>query len=206
MPRRQPRGDSPDRTGVSDLDRFRSAYDANLSRIFTFALRATGADRSEAEDIVSETFAVAWRRVGELPDPPEDRLWLYGVARHVVARSYRSHTRRQRLVERARREPVVLWGREEPGHVDVRAALDRLPPKEREVLHLLVWEQLSQEEAAAVIGCSVNAVRLRLHRARERLRDRLGAPRADAALPPSPSLSSASDTNDNVVRINLETP
>jgi RNA polymerase sigma-70 factor (ECF subfamily) len=204
VPRRQPRGDSPDRTGVSDHDRFRSAYDANFSRIFAFALRATRADRSEAEDVVAETFAVAWRRIGELPDPPEDRLWLYGVARHVAARSYRSRNRRQRLAERAKREPVVPLGREEPGHVDVRVALDRLPPKEREVLHLLVWEQLSQEETAAVIGCSVNAVRLRLHRARGRLRDRLGEQRADPAL--SPSLSPASDTNDNIVRINLETP
>jgi RNA polymerase sigma-70 factor (ECF subfamily) len=56
---------------------------------------------------------------------------------------------------------------------DVLDAVRHLPHREREALHLLVWEGLSTEEAARVIGCSPNAVRIRVHRARRRLTDRL---------------------------------
>jgi DNA-directed RNA polymerase specialized sigma24 family protein len=49
-------------------------------------------------------------------------------------------------------------------------ALDRLPPAEREALQLVLWEELSHAEAARVLGCSVNAVAIRVHRAKARLR------------------------------------
>jgi RNA polymerase sigma-70 factor (ECF subfamily) len=63
---------------------------------------------------------------------------------------------------------------------DVRDAIERLRPLDREVLRLVMWEGLSHGEAASVLDCSVNAVAQRLHNARERLRVELGRPAEQA--------------------------
>jgi RNA polymerase sigma-70 factor (ECF subfamily) len=55
----------------------------------------------------------------------------------------------------------------------VVAALDRLSVREREALQLVLWEELSHAEAAQVLGCSANAVAIRVHRAKTRLRREL---------------------------------
>ncbi len=52
--------------------------------------------------MVAETFLVAWRRSADLPRDDEVRLWLYGVARRVLANHHRSGIRRERLGERLR--------------------------------------------------------------------------------------------------------
>jgi RNA polymerase sigma-70 factor (ECF subfamily) len=57
----------------------------------------------------------------------------------------------------------------------VVAALDRLSVREREALQLVLWEELSHAEAAQVLGCSANAVAIRVHRAKTRLRRELSA-------------------------------
>jgi RNA polymerase sigma-70 factor (ECF subfamily) len=113
----------------------------------------------------------------QVPPAPEDRLWLYGVAQRVVAGRHRSARRRQNLTARLRADHGLL-APELPGARDstrdlLLAALDRLPPAQRDALQLVLWEQLSHAEAARVLGCSVNAVAIRVHRAKERLRDEL---------------------------------
>jgi RNA polymerase sigma-70 factor (ECF subfamily) len=70
---------------------------------------------------------------------------------------------------------------EAPGSRRVLDALAALPEKEREVLMLTAWEELSGSEAARVLGCSATAYRIRLHRARRRLRERLDPPPTPAA-------------------------
>jgi predicted DNA-binding protein (UPF0251 family) len=68
---------------------------------------------------------------------------------------------------------------QDPG--PVLAALASLRPKEREALQLVLWDELSHTEAAAVLGCTVNAFELRYRRARNRVRDALAAAWADTA-------------------------
>jgi RNA polymerase sigma-70 factor (ECF subfamily) len=63
----------------------------------------------------------------------------------------------------------------------VLAALASLKPKDREALQLVLWDELSHAEAAAVLGCTVNAFELRYRRARNRVRDAIAAAWADAA-------------------------
>jgi RNA polymerase sigma-70 factor (ECF subfamily) len=78
------------------------------------------------------------------------------------------------LVEEARTRPTGgdLTARDQ----DLRDAIERLRPEDREVLRLVLWEQLTHAEAAVVLGCSVNAVAQRLHTARQRLRADLTRP------------------------------
>jgi RNA polymerase sigma-70 factor (ECF subfamily) len=150
---------------VDSEQRFRAAYDEHVRAVAAFALRRapTAAD---AEDVVAETFLVAWRRFGEAPD--DLRPWLFGVARHVLRHHYRSEARRDALSARLAGALRGLGASgDEAGWL--ADALRQLPENDRDVLTLSAWEGLSHAEAGAVLGCSASAVAVRLHRARRRL-------------------------------------
>lgn len=154
-------------------DRFRSLYVEHHDSIYAYVHRRLAGTGVEVRDVVAEVFAVAWRRLDEAPASPEDRLWLYGVARRCVSRARRSGWRQRRLQARlsdeARGRVSSNGLAEDARALLVRAAIERLRPGEREALRLVMWEGLSYAEAALALGCSVNAVGLRLHKARARL-------------------------------------
>jgi len=143
--------------------------------VLGYALRRT--ERSEdAADALSEVMLVAWRRLDDVPNGDEAKLWLYGVAQRVIANQDRSARRRARLGHRLRQE-VARQSFDEHGPLDqtqeVRAALRRLSAADREVLLLSAWEDLTPSEIAVVLAQTPAAVRTRLHRARTRLREEL---------------------------------
>ena len=152
--------------------RFRALYDESIPRVYRYVSRALAPHLADVDDLVAEVYLVAWRRIDDVPLSPEDLLWLFGVARNVVAHHRRSMALRLRLQDRVVRERPVHDPDLEVSN-EVLDAVRHLPHREREALHLVVWEGLSTEEAATVIGCSPNAVRIRVHRARRRLTDRL---------------------------------
>jgi RNA polymerase sigma-70 factor, ECF subfamily len=167
--------DLADDSRADSSARFRALYKSTFSDIYAYATRALAPDPSEIDDVVAEVYLVAWRRIDELPQSPEDRLWLFGVARNVVRNTRRSTNRRLLLVHRIQRQPHPSDGSVELSDLDVTAALRRLSPNEREVMQLVVWDGLSVAETAEVLRCSVNVVQVRMHRARKRLRRRLRA-------------------------------
>jgi len=156
--------------------RFRALYCAHYPALLAYAIRRTGPS-DDAMDIVADVFTTAWRRLDQVPAAPQDRLWLYGVAQRVVAGRRRSARRLRSLTSRLRAEVAVTVpqqaGGRDPAREQLIAALDQLSPTEREALQLVLWEQLSHAEAAQVLGCSANAVGIRVHRAKARLRDLL---------------------------------
>ncbi|WP_229076304.1 RNA polymerase sigma factor [Actinoplanes sp. DH11] len=161
---------------MSSEDRFRRLYAANVEALLAFAVRRVE-QPADAADVVAETFLVAWRRSDDLPPDDEIKLWLYGVARRVLANHHRGGARRERLGERLRQRLSTVSpdpGADVPQRVVVRAALNRLPAADREILMLTVWEGLQPREVAEVIGASAVVVRARLSRARRRMRDLLG--------------------------------
>src|ERR1700709_1342666 len=76
--------------------RLSRAFDAHYGAVARYFLRRSP-NASDADDAIAEVFAVAWRRIGKLPDEPETRLWLFGVPRRVLADQQRSVRRRERL-------------------------------------------------------------------------------------------------------------
>lgn len=172
------RADKPHRIArVSDrqdpIERFRRLYDANYAPLFAYALRRTN-EASEAHDVVADTFLVLWRRLNDAPPDEEVSLWLYGVARRVLANRQRARFRSERLVVRLGQvAPAEADTEELLAQRDVaRAALSslgKLRADDREILLLAAWEKLSAAEIGLVIGCSPNAAAIRLHRARKRL-------------------------------------
>lgn len=147
---------------------FRTVYDANYHLVLGYVLRRT-ATREDAEDVVAETFLTAWRRLEQLPLGRGARPWLYGVARKALANHRRGERRRKRLMGALHAESVFSSSQlVDPGG-EVAAAFARLTDEDRELLALAAWEGLGPGQIAAVLGCSRNAARIRLHRARRRL-------------------------------------
>lgn len=159
--------------------RFETLYESHYSAIYAFFFRRVGASEDEARDLTDEVFVTAWRRLGKVPGPPRDLVWLYGVARRILSRHRRSFWRRSKLLLRLKSEATIYgdgWNTSERDVTQrerVQAAIARLKPSDRDVLGLVFWEQLSQVEVASVFGCSVNAVGLKLLRAKSRLRKEL---------------------------------
>lgn len=130
----------------------------------------------EADDIVAETFTVAWRR---FEDIPRDALpWLYGVARRVLSEERRAGRRRDALLRRMRSDSRALGARDAASEGHVLDALARLGARDREAILLVAWEGLSADRAAKAMDCSTVAFRVRLHRARARLRAQVEAGRS----------------------------
>lgn len=150
--------------------RFQQAFDTCSTRVLAYALRHT--DPDSAQDVVSDVFLVAWRRVDDLPQDPLP--WLLVVARNTLANRRRSLTRREHLESRL--ADVAGAGGSAPAAEDVAvdratmlAALAELTDSEREAVLLVAWDGLDAAGAAQVAGCSRNAFDARLHRARVRL-------------------------------------
>jgi RNA polymerase sigma factor (sigma-70 family) len=168
-------------------ERFRVLYEANYARILGYALRRCP-DPEDAADVVSETFLTAWRRLDAVP-PEEARLWLYGTARRVLANQRRGRRRRRQLGERLREDlgQAASPAPEREGRLgDVACAFACLSDGDREILALAAWEDLGAAELGRVIGCSENAARIRLHRAR-RSRRRISRTGSSQARFPPPS-------------------
>ncbi len=165
--------------------RFEALYAQYHSQVLGYALRRIDSPE-EAADVLAETFLVAWRRLEIVPEGERSCLWLYGVARRILANHRRGEHRRTQLADRLREElSARLPLAEAPGEGSALAVAFRsLADDDRELLDLQGWEGLSAGEIAAVLGCSGNAARIRLHRARRRLRVALTA--ADAPQDTSP--------------------
>jgi RNA polymerase sigma-70 factor (ECF subfamily) len=147
---------------------------------------------SDAEDVAAETFTIAWRKIDAIPSD-EPLPWLYAVARRVLANHRRGLGRRERLAALLRVEDVATPIRAGEDHDGPAfAALATLSPADQELLRLVAWEELGNQQIAAVLGITPNAVAIRLHRARERFADALARHTPDDDVKyPDPSRTSA---------------
>ncbi|HEY3631621.1 MAG TPA: RNA polymerase sigma factor [Jatrophihabitantaceae bacterium] len=171
------------RHAPSDAEqRFRPLFESHARELLGYALRRVGSPE-DAADVVADTMLVAWRRIGDVPTDGTARLWLYGVARRVLANHHRSNARRERLGERLRqqlRTVVPDPADDVTSVVVIRQALAALSGSDRELIELTTWEGLEPHEVAVVLGVPARTVRNRLHRARTRLRRQLGDARDGA--------------------------
>lgn len=169
--------------------KFRALYAGAHPDVLRFVRRRVHPD--QAEDVTADAFLTAWRRVGDLPDDPDDaRAWLFGIARNCLLNARRGEHRRGALAVRladaapsgsdwyADADPALLAER-----IDVADAWARLGDREQEVIALTVLDGLTSAQAGAVLGISAVAYRLRLSRARASLRRALGDHAADSDQP-----------------------
>lgn len=160
---------------------FEALFAAYQSDVLAYVIRRTS--MASAEDVLAETFLVAWRRADRVPKDPLP--WLLGVARRVLANQRRGELRRGALVSRmrgARSGPGASW--EPPSMIspELAAALASLSEREREALLLTAWDGLDPGRAASAAGCTAPTFRVRLHRARKRVAAQLDTSTSSAPL------------------------
>ncbi|HEY1625999.1 MAG TPA: RNA polymerase sigma factor [Streptosporangiaceae bacterium] len=165
----------------TDPELFTAIFDRHCGEILRYVHARLGPDL--AEDVTSETFLAAFGARGRFdPEAVSARPWLYGIAVRQIGKHRRAEGRRIRLLRLAPRDlPTEDFGdraaeRVTAGQLGPRlaAVLARLPGKDRELLLLIAWAELSYDEAATALGTTVSAVKARLHRVRVRIRRELG--------------------------------
>jgi RNA polymerase sigma-70 factor (ECF subfamily) len=151
---------------MNDEERMEALFRRHYREVAAYVRRRAEPDL--VEDVVAETFLVAWRRLDRVP--AEARPWLLAVARKTLATQRRSLARRRSLLTRLEAAGRPDERDEQPSELGVADALEHLSEKDREAITLVVWDELSPNEAAVVVGQSPVAFRVRLHRAKRRLR------------------------------------
>lgn len=154
----------------ADRSRITDAIAENSPDLLAYFERRVGPD--DAADLLAETMMTAWRRGGSIPPSPEEaRMWLFGVARNVLANAERSERRRWRLADRLR---LLLDPRPERDAADagaeVRDAVARLEPDLAELVRLIHWDGFGVAEAGAVLGWNPSTARTRYARAKSDLK------------------------------------
>ena len=167
--------------------RFRDLYDAAYVDLLRFVSRRV--HPTHAEDVVGDVMLVAWRRLDDVPpDASAARAWLFGVARKTLQNSRRREDRQDAV---AIRLAEVRYGPTDAGHhpdlvackADIASAWPLLSATDQEALALSVLDGLTAPEAAVVLDISPTAFRLRLSRARRKLRRQVDSATADEPLP-----------------------
>lgn len=168
-----------ERTRSGDAEAFGDLYERHARAVQSYCLWRT-ADLRLAEDVTSTVFLEAWRRRGRLELTTGSAApLLLGVATNVLRQQWRSQRRHRGALERLRGVGVAAPDDVEAEAIERMEAVHRiqaageeiraLPRREREVLALIAWGELSYEETAVALGVPIGTVRSRLARARGRL-------------------------------------
>lgn len=174
-------------------DEFTQLFRQTAPRVHAYAVRQVGSDA--ADDLVSETYAIAWRRRSQIPLAPLP--WLLVVARNLASNHRRSQRRSAQLWLTAVRDQ---WRPSSPSpdaevlqRETALAALAVCTDAEREALLLTAWDGLTASEAARVAGCSTHAFTVRLARARARFTAHVQGSDSPEAAAPHLTLLTAKD-------------
>ena len=139
-----------------ETDRFRSFVRATYEDLTLYAMRRVGV--SAADDVVSETYTIAWRKWMD-PPPADPRPWLFGIARNIV----RNELRRERRASRFSRS----WRADQPVAAvsvddEFRQAFASLSLDDQEILRLIAWDGLDPSQLAEALGIKHGAAATRL--------------------------------------------
>jgi RNA polymerase sigma-70 factor (ECF subfamily) len=170
-------------TAAGDTDAFGCFYRRHEALVLAYAFHRCR-NASDVADLVGDTFIGALRSAGRFDERDGDAVpWLLTIAWRALAHQRRSFLRRQRLTHRLASLPTFCADEAEAVAAaldasrlapELSAALRTLPPKDQELLMLVHRDGLAPTQAGRVVGMNANTARLRLSRARARLRERLG--------------------------------
>jgi RNA polymerase sigma-70 factor (ECF subfamily) len=145
----------------------------NTRTVFQIALSVVG-NAADAEDVTQDAFIRAYVKFESLNEPQRFRAWVCRIARHVALNHIRSATRFRKREERGHDDATASVDVEEVAEVRdfqrrLRAAIDRLPARLRDVVLLCAIEELEPTEVAGILGIPAGTVRSRLHAGRKHL-------------------------------------
>jgi RNA polymerase sigma factor (sigma-70 family) len=176
--------------------RFAVLYERHLQRVASYLARRVGSEL--AEDLTAEVFVRAFRARRTFRAEHDTALpWLLGIASHLVGDHRRAERRRLVALQRvAIATSGVVHDQITEVAPEMVRRLRRLPAADRDALLLVVWGELSYEEAAVALGVPVGTVRSRIARARDRLAKAIGDDAGAAGPGGAPPVVAKGETND----------
>ncbi len=157
---------------------FDGVFEAEFPALHRFLRRRVGA--AFADELTASTFAAAYESWARFDAERPLRPWLYGIAANLVRHHWRDERRMLRAYARTGLDPVLAEDSDALDRVEAQArrrelaaALAELRPRDREILLLHAWAELSDAEIAAALSLPIGTVKSRLHRTRQCLRNRL---------------------------------
>ncbi|NRQ31414.1 sigma-70 family RNA polymerase sigma factor [Nonomuraea sp. NN258] len=165
----------------TEPEAFAELFDRYSAMLYRYVSKRLGPE--PAEDLVGETFLVAFsRRKSYDLSYPDARPWLFGILTKLISRHHRSEAARYRALLRAPQDRAVESPADrvaagvtaQAARPELAAALAALPAKDRDVLLLIAWGDLTYEEVAQALGIPIGTVRSRLNRGRRKVRAALG--------------------------------
>ena len=163
----------PGRASSADDERFTRLYEDTSRDLLAFLLRRC-ATAEDAADCLAEAYRIAWEKRTRIPADHEARPWLFGVARNIARQTHRGDTRRAATTSALATAAERWYTTPTPEDSALAAALSELSPVDQEIITMIAADGLPPRDVAAILGLSPNAVRIRAHRAREKLRVQLG--------------------------------
>jgi RNA polymerase sigma-70 factor (ECF subfamily) len=163
----------PGRPSPDDDKRFTRLYEDTSRDLLAFLLRRC-ATAEDAADCLAESYRIAWETRTRIPNGNEGRPWLFGVARNIARQTHKGETRRTATTIALASAAERWFTPSTPGDSALAVALCELSPVDQEIITMIAADGLPPREVAAILGLSPNAVRIRAHRAREKLRALLG--------------------------------
>jgi RNA polymerase sigma factor (sigma-70 family) len=160
-----------DDTGVADYTRLVKEHSRSIYR---YVMRRLS-DWTLCEDVVSETFLIAWRRRDQFPPHDRELAWLYAIAFRVISNQRRSRDRRNRLTVRLalERKGSDSGSNDNVEVESIMSVVKYMRDDERILLEHVYWEGLTYREIAFILGVSENAVGTRISRAKRNLKSLL---------------------------------
>jgi RNA polymerase sigma-70 factor (ECF subfamily) len=171
-----------------DREAFEALVRETYLDTYTLACRLTG-NVEDAHDVTQDAYLRAWRGIGKFRGEAQFSTWLYRITANAAATYTRKRRRNQTVVFDALNEPRDTRGEGQPAAMAeagdllerLTVAVDELPPKLRQVVVLRDVYGMAHEAIASELGITETAAKVRLHRARRKLRDVLVAGQADDA-------------------------
>jgi RNA polymerase sigma factor (sigma-70 family) len=145
---------------------------------FSWAVSCCWGDRGEAEEVLQLVYLNILSGKARYRGEASCKTWLFAVIRKTAASEHRKNRVRRLILSDHQNQIIKESGTEDPirateeseRHARFRQTLDQLPKRQREILHLVFYEDLSLKETADVLSISLGAVRKHYHRAKKRLR------------------------------------
>ena len=145
-------------------------------RVFRLACRVLG-DRGKAEEACADAFAKVWSTARQWRGDADAGTWIYRIAYHAILDQQR-RKRRSWVAPPAELPDPRPGPLEESTRVEssqrLRKALDQLTEADRALVHLYYFDQLRLAEIAAIVGATREVLKMRLARARQKLRELIG--------------------------------
>lgn len=165
-----------------DDERITRLYQDTNKAVLAFLLRRC-ATAEDAADCLAETYRIAWQNRNRVPPGQEARGWVFGIARNLARAEWRRSERRSATSQALALAAETWYADPTSGHSRLTDALAELSPIDQEIITMLSADGLAPREVAAALKLSPNVIRVRAHRAREKLRHLLAETDPDSADP-----------------------